>query len=158
MFTRILSPVPVSYTHLCETAVDLLLRGDERLCGNDGLQGPFHDLPERFVLFVQQEHQPRRLRVEDVYKRQFWICALAIVTLLSVPRIGGSEHLWMNGLYDTLCAVVLFPLLVCLGASGKTTDRVTTRICKFLGDISYPLYMVHYPFIYLLSLIHICST
>ena len=48
----------------CETAVDLLLRGDERLCGNDGLQGPFHDLPERFVLFVQQEHQPRRLRVE----------------------------------------------------------------------------------------------
>lgn len=79
----------------------------------------------------------------------FWICALAIVTLLSVPRIGGSEHLWMNGLYDTLCAVVLFPLLVCLGASGKTTDRVTTRVCKFLGDISYPLYMVHYPFIYL---------
>ena len=48
----------------CETAVDLLLRGDERLCGNDGLQGPFHDLPERVVLFVLQEHQPRRLRVE----------------------------------------------------------------------------------------------
>ena len=23
------------------------------------------------------------------------------------------------------------------------------RVCKFLGDISYPLYMVHYPFIYL---------
>ena len=69
--------------------------------------------------------------------------------LSRVPRIGGSEHLWMNGLYDTLCAVVLFPLLVCLGASGKTTDRVTTRVCKFLGDISYPLYMVHYPFIYL---------
>ena len=44
---------------------------------------------------------------------------------------------------------VFFPLLVYLGASGKTTDRYTTRICKFLGDISYPLYMVHYPFIYL---------
>ena len=26
---------------------------------------------------------------------------------------------------------------------------MTTRVCKFLGDISYPLYMVHYPFIYL---------
>ena len=22
-------------------------------------------------------------------------------------------------------------------------------MCKFLGDISYPLYMVHYPFIYI---------
>ena len=79
----------------------------------------------------------------------FWICALAIVTLLSVPRIGGSEHLWMNGLYDTLCFALAFPLLVYLGASGKTTDRTTARICKFMGDISYPLYMVHYPFIYL---------
>ena len=55
----------------------------------------------------------------------------------------------MNGLYDTFCAVVAFPLLVFLGASGKTTDKVTARVCKFLGDISYPLYMVHYPLIYL---------
>mgnify|MGYP000148007384 FL=1 len=79
----------------------------------------------------------------------FWIGSLAVVVLASVPRIGGSEHLWMNGVYDALCAVVLFPLIVWIGASGKTTDRVTSRICKFLGDISYPLYMVHYPFIYL---------
>lgn len=55
----------------------------------------------------------------------------------------------MNGLYDTLCAVVLFPLLVYIGASGKITGKVTSAISKFLGDISYPLYMVHYPFIYL---------
>ena len=79
----------------------------------------------------------------------FWIGSLAVVALASVPRIRGSEHLWMNGVYDALCAVVLFPLIVWIGASGKTTDRVTSRICKFLGDISYPLYMVHYPFIYL---------
>ncbi len=55
----------------------------------------------------------------------------------------------MNGMYDTMCCIVFFPLLVYLGASGKSTDKYTTRICKFLGDISYPLYMVHYPFIYL---------
>lgn len=79
----------------------------------------------------------------------FWICTLSIVVLLAVPRIGGAEHLWMNGVYDTLCFAVFFPFLVYLGASGKSTDKYTTRICKFLGDISYPLYMVHYPFIYL---------
>jgi peptidoglycan/LPS O-acetylase OafA/YrhL len=81
-------------------------------------------------------------------KGAFWIGSLSIVFLSAVPRIGGSEKLWMNGLYDTICVVLLFPLLVYLGASGKTTDRITTRLCKFLGDISYPLYMVHYPFIY----------
>ena len=82
-------------------------------------------------------------------KSAFWIGGLALVILLSVPRIGGSEHLWMNGLYDIVCCVVFFPLIVLLGASGKTTDKITARVCKFLGDISYPLYMVHYPFIYL---------
>ncbi|MDR1526539.1 MAG: acyltransferase [Dysgonamonadaceae bacterium] len=82
-------------------------------------------------------------------KGAFWICSLAVVALLSMPRIGGADRLWMNGLYDTLCCVLFFPLLVGLGASGKSADRYTTRLCRFLGDISYPLYMVHYPFIYL---------
>lgn len=82
-------------------------------------------------------------------KGAFWWCSLSVIVLLSVPRIGGAEHFWMNGLYDTLCFALFFPLIVFFGASGKTTDKYTTRICKFLGDISYPLYMVHYPFIYL---------
>ncbi len=82
-------------------------------------------------------------------KGAFWICSAAVVALLALPRIGGAERLWMNGIYDTLCCVAFFPLLVWLGASEKSTGTFTTRICKFLGDISYPLYMVHYPFIYL---------
>ncbi|MDE5528250.1 acyltransferase family protein [Elizabethkingia meningoseptica] len=79
----------------------------------------------------------------------FWIGALAIIILSAIPRLGGEKHLWMNGLYDTICFAVIFPLLVYLGASAKTTSKTTTQVCKFLGDISYPLYMVHYPFIYL---------
>jgi peptidoglycan/LPS O-acetylase OafA/YrhL len=81
-------------------------------------------------------------------KGAFWTGSLAIIIFSAIPRIGGSDNLWMNGLYDTLCCAIVFPLLVYLGASGKTTDETTTRLCKFLGDISYPLYMVHYPFIY----------
>lgn len=82
-------------------------------------------------------------------KGAFWICSFILVALLGTARIGGAEHLWLNGLYDTFCCIAVFPVLVCLGASGKTTDPYTKRICKFLGDISYPLYTVHYPFIYL---------
>ena len=82
-------------------------------------------------------------------KGAFWICSLAIVVLLSMPYVGNGETLWMNGIYDSVCAILIFPMLVYLGASGKTTDKHSARICKFLGDISYPLYMVHYPLIYL---------
>ncbi len=81
-------------------------------------------------------------------KGAFWIGSLTIVVVSAIPRVGGSDALWMNGVYDTICCVVVFPLLVYLGASGTAMNNVTRRICKFSGAISYPLYMVHYPFIY----------
>ena len=79
----------------------------------------------------------------------FGICSLVLLVLLALPHIGGEEALWMNGMYDAVCVIFVFPLLVWLGASGKTTDKVTYGICKFFGDISYPVYIIHYPFMYL---------
>lgn len=81
-------------------------------------------------------------------KGAFWICTLVIIALLSLPRIGGDK-LWINGVYESICVIIVFPVLVFVGASGRTTGKGTARLCKFLGDISYPLYMVHYPFLYL---------
>ena len=82
-------------------------------------------------------------------KGAFLICSLAIIGLLSVPYIGGPDALWMNGLFDALCTIVIFPALVYLGASGEIKSKASGKLCRFLGDISYPLYMVHYPFMYL---------
>lgn len=79
----------------------------------------------------------------------FWICSLGIAVLLSIPYIGGTETPWMNGVYDSVCTILLFPMLVYLGASGKATDKATVKVCNFLGDISYPVYIIHYPFMYL---------
>ena len=79
----------------------------------------------------------------------FWWCSLGVAVLLCIPHLGADGTLWHNGLYDSLCTLFFFPLLVWLGASGRTTDRGSTCICKFLGDISYPLYIIHYPFMYL---------
>ena len=45
--------------------------------------------------------------------------------------------------------MLIFPVIVWLGASGVTTDKASTGVCKFLGDLSYPLYIVHYPVMYL---------
>lgn len=82
-------------------------------------------------------------------KGAFWICSAVLAVLFTVPHLGGADRLWINGLYESVCAIVIFPALVWLGASGKTTDKVTSTVCKFLGDISYPLYVVHYPLMYL---------
>ena len=82
-------------------------------------------------------------------KGAFWICSAVLAVLFTVPHLGGTDRLWINGLYESVCAIVIFPALVWLGASGKTTYKVTSTVCKFLGDISYPLYVVHYPLMYL---------
>ena len=82
-------------------------------------------------------------------KGAFWICAIALVTLFSVPYLEGATPVCTNGIYEAFCVIIAFPVLVWLGASGTTTDKKSTQICKFLGDISYPVYVIHYPFMYL---------
>jgi peptidoglycan/LPS O-acetylase OafA/YrhL len=81
-------------------------------------------------------------------KHAFPLCSLIVVAVLAWPRVGDEHTLWMNGLYESLCIVVLFPLVVWLGASGELGAGRSSRLCAFLGGLSYPLYITHYPFIY----------
>lgn len=78
----------------------------------------------------------------------FWICTVVLFVLLSMPYMGTPERMWTNGLYDAVCIICVFPVLVYIGASGHTTDRLSSNICEFLGNISYPLYVIHYPSMY----------
>lgn len=82
-------------------------------------------------------------------KHAFLWTSLLLIVVLSIPKIGGSEHVWLNGLYDALVIIFVFPLIVFVGASGEVNGRYSSKINKFLGDISYPLYITHYPFIYM---------
>ena len=82
-------------------------------------------------------------------KGAFWICTIALIALFSVPYLEGLEPLCMNGVYEAFCVIVAFPIILWIGASGTTTDKQSTKICKFLGDISYPVYVIHYPLMYL---------
>ena len=54
----------------------------------------------------------------------------------------------MNGLYESFSIIILFPLIVWLGASGSLEGKNAKGICRFLGDISYPIYITHYALIY----------
>lgn len=77
----------------------------------------------------------------------FWWCSLLIVIILVMPRIGGTTHAWLNGLYEAVCIILFFPFIVSLGAGSKITGR-SAKFCNKLGQLSYPLYITHYPLIY----------
>jgi peptidoglycan/LPS O-acetylase OafA/YrhL len=79
----------------------------------------------------------------------FTWCSVLILAVFLMPRIGGLNHFWMNGLYESFAVIVVFPLVVWLGAGGVVIRPFAARLCKFFGDIRYPLYITHYPFIYI---------
>ena len=60
-----------------------------------------------------------------------------------------GEGRWTNGLYEMLCILIAFPLIVSIGAGSSVIGGKSQAINKFLGEISYPIYITHYPLIYM---------
>ena len=79
----------------------------------------------------------------------FWLAIVLLFALFSVPFFPSVGGICVNGIFEMCCIMLIFPVIVWLGASGVTTDKASTGVCKFLGDLSYPLYIVHYPVMYL---------
>ncbi len=82
-------------------------------------------------------------------RHAFLLCSVLLIVIFSIPRIGGPATLWANGLYDAFAIIVLFPLIVAMGAGGNITHGPTLQVCKLLGALSYPLYITHYGLIYI---------
>lgn len=99
--------------------------------------------PFSMGMLLSRNFKPMKLR------GAFWICTLVMIALFAVPYWEGTESICTNGIYEAFCIIIAFPILLWIGASGTTTDKKSTQICKFLGDISYPIYVIHYPFMYL---------
>ena len=99
--------------------------------------------PFSMGMLLSRNFKPVKLR------GAFWICTIIMIALFAVPYLEDAKPFCVNGAYEVFCVIVAFPILVWLGASGTTTDKKSTMICKFLGDISYPVYVVHYPIMYL---------
>lgn len=110
-----------------------------------GFIGGFFRLSFSFSagLLLSRAFKPRKIR------GAFWICSALIAALLACPYLGGNEPSVWNGVYDIICTLFVFPAIVYLGACGNTTDRFSTSACNFLGALSYPIYIIHYPVMYL---------
>jgi peptidoglycan/LPS O-acetylase OafA/YrhL len=86
-----------------------------------------------------------RLKIDHT----FAACSLLLVVALSLPKFGSAQTPWINGLYESLCVILVFPFIVSLGAGERRADGASIRVARFFGDLSYPLYITHYPLIYI---------
>ena len=77
----------------------------------------------------------------------FWLSAAVLVFLLTMPYINTPDKQWIEPTYLSFCLLLAFPALVWTAAHAADTSQAYMRI---LGDVSYPLYAIHYPGLYLL--------
>ena len=98
--------------------------------------------PFTMGMLLARTFKPRKV------KGAFWICSIMLVILFATPYISPRCNISLNSLYEFICIAVVFPFIVWLGACGSCNGK-TAGINKALGDISYPLYIVHYPIMYI---------
>ena len=91
----------------------------------------------------------RNFRPRHNVRGTFWICSLLLLVLFLVPAIPGRSPICWNAVYEMICIMVVFPFILLMGASAQPRSGLSLMACKWLGDLSYPLYSIHYPVMYL---------
>ena len=92
-----------------------------------------------------------RLKLKIRIPYSFIICSIILITFLSMPRLEKEGYPIFNGIYEAIVIILIFPLVIIIGAGDTTKNEILTKICKFIGELSYPIYITHYPIIYMNS-------
>ena len=87
----------------------------------------------------------RKRKPEPLHGPVFLFCCLALVVLLGFPLFGGKDT---ETIFQLVCLFSFFPSIIWFAARGIVTGW-RQRTVSFLGRLSYPLYAVHFPLIYL---------
>lgn len=111
-----------------------------------GFLGGFLRLSFSFSIGLLMSRNFKKFRIRGA----FWICSALILAILSCPYISTNDNpSILNAVYDCICTLIAFPAIVYIGACGTTTDKISTKLCDFSGKLSYPIYIIHYPVMYL---------
>jgi len=79
--------------------------------------------------------------------QSFVLLSLVLLAVFMAPLAGGG----FNWLFESGCVIVLFPLVLMAGAGQARATGWTGGLCRLAGELSYPVYIIHYPFLYLFA-------
>jgi len=87
-----------------------------------------------------------RLRFKLPVPQPFVVLSLVLVAIFVAPLMGKY-----NGWFEAGCVIVVFPLVLAAGASATRAQGATGALCRFMGELSYPVYIIHYGFVYVFA-------
>jgi peptidoglycan/LPS O-acetylase OafA/YrhL len=82
----------------------------------------------------------------------FGLLSLVLLAVFAAPFAPNAGKVSLNGLMEAGFIILVFPLVIVAGAAapmGFGPHGWLGKLCAFSGAISYPLYITHYPFIYI---------
>ncbi len=82
-------------------------------------------------------------RLHESRPCRFALNGWLLIVPLAVMLLGPTDPGWRPW-YEPISALLVFPMIVYVGASSRL-DAVSRRICLFFGGISYALYVLHSP-------------
>jgi len=74
-----------------------------------------------------------------------WL-SLGLIAIFTAPYFGKGD-----GVFEPLCVIVAFPLMLFFGAGETALSGPIRVVCRFTGRLSYPLYVIHYPALYIFA-------
>jgi peptidoglycan/LPS O-acetylase OafA/YrhL len=80
-----------------------------------------------------------RLRVQVRVPGAYLVLSGLLLLVFMAPAFAPAAY------YHLFCVLVVFPLIVAVGAGATSAGRLS-GLCRFSGQLSYPLYLVHFPF------------
>lgn len=75
-----------------------------------------------------------------------YLAAILLGTVLCMPRLLPETPL-INGVYELVCILLVLPMILLL-AQGGSIPSWLNKLCKDAGELSFPLYLIHFPFVY----------
>ena len=87
-----------------------------------------------------------RTRFRLSVPQPFVVLSLVLVAIFVAPIVRKY-----NGLFEAACVIVVFPLVLAAGAGVTRTEGPLGALCRFMGELSYPVYIIHYAFVYLFA-------
>ena len=89
-----------------------------------------------------------RVRDKAPKLRLGWIVASLILTALFAVPLVPKNIPHGNAYYEIIVVMAVFPLLILSGAHSDI-GKAEMAVCKWAGRMSYPVYILHYPFLLL---------
>lgn len=82
------------------------------------------------------------------YDSKFSIIAMAALCIVLTVNVEAPYRAW----YDLIAIIFVFPIILLIGVSFNPPRRLQA-CARALGDMSYPLYLLHFPALFTLSYI-----